>query len=84
MFVDSSADLLPPIVNKAKTFPPRKLLIATCLKYSGVVTDPGDEPLMPNTPVVGSYDRVQGIALQLPFCFEVRALSDRLVSSTPE
>jgi hypothetical protein len=25
-----------------------------------------------------------GLALQLPFCFEVRALSDRLVSSTPE
>jgi hypothetical protein len=24
------------------------------------------------------------LALQLPFCFEVRALSDRLVSSTPE
>ena len=26
----------------------------------------------------------QDLALQLPFCFEVRALSDRLVSSTPE
>ena len=25
-----------------------------------------------------------GLALQLPFCFEVRALSNRLVSSTPE
>jgi hypothetical protein len=24
------------------------------------------------------------LALQLPFCFEVRALSNRLVSSTPE
>jgi hypothetical protein len=24
------------------------------------------------------------LALQLPFCFEVSALSDRLVSSTPE
>jgi hypothetical protein len=27
---------------------------------------------------------VAGLALQLSFCFEVRALSDRLVSSTPE
>jgi hypothetical protein len=26
----------------------------------------------------------QALALQLPFCFEVRALSNRLVSSTPE
>ena len=26
----------------------------------------------------------RALALQLPFCFEVRALSDRLVSSTPE
>jgi hypothetical protein len=26
----------------------------------------------------------QTLTLQLPFCFEVRALSDRLVSSTPE
>jgi hypothetical protein len=26
----------------------------------------------------------EGLALQLPFCFEVRALGDRLVSSTPE
>jgi hypothetical protein len=26
----------------------------------------------------------QALTLQLPFCFEVRALSDRLVSSTPE
>jgi hypothetical protein len=25
-----------------------------------------------------------GLALQLPFCFEVRAPSDRLVSSAPE
>jgi tripartite-type tricarboxylate transporter receptor subunit TctC len=28
--------------------------------------------------------RFADLALQLPFCFEVRALSDRLVSSTPE
>jgi hypothetical protein len=27
---------------------------------------------------------VIGLALQLPFCFEVRTLSDRLVSSAPE
>ena len=26
----------------------------------------------------------RGLALQLPFCFEVRTLSDRLVSSAPE
>ena len=26
----------------------------------------------------------RGLTLQLLFCFEVRALSDRLVSSTPE
>jgi hypothetical protein len=26
----------------------------------------------------------QTLALQLPFCFEVRTLSDRLVSSAPE
>jgi hypothetical protein len=26
----------------------------------------------------------QALTLQLPFCFEVSALSDRLVSSTPE
>jgi len=25
-----------------------------------------------------------GLALQLPFCFEVRTLGDRLVSSAPE
>jgi hypothetical protein len=28
--------------------------------------------------------KAAALALQLPFCFEVRALSDRLVSSTPE
>jgi hypothetical protein len=28
--------------------------------------------------------RSAALALQLPFCFEVRALSNRLVSSTPE
>ena len=27
---------------------------------------------------------VKGLALQLRFCFEVRSLSDRLVSSSPE
>jgi len=27
---------------------------------------------------------LQALALQLPFCFEVRAPSDRLVSSAPE
>jgi hypothetical protein len=26
----------------------------------------------------------RSLALQLPFCFEVRTLSDRLVSSAPE
>jgi hypothetical protein len=33
-----------------------------------------------------STDRIslEALALQLPFCLEVRALSDRLVSSTPE
>jgi hypothetical protein len=30
------------------------------------------------------YSAGFALALQLPFCFEVRALSDRLVSSTPE
>jgi hypothetical protein len=29
-------------------------------------------------------DRRFDLALQLPFCFEVRTLSDRLVSSAPE
>ena len=28
--------------------------------------------------------KVVSLALQLPFCFEVRTLSDRLVSSAPE
>jgi len=28
--------------------------------------------------------KVLRLALQLPFCFEVRALSNRLVGSTPE
>src|SRR5467141_3862708 len=32
----------------------------------------------------GDYKRVPDLALQLPFCFEVRAPSDRLVSSAPE
>jgi hypothetical protein len=27
---------------------------------------------------------LRALALQLPFCFEVRTLSDRLVSSAPE
>jgi hypothetical protein len=31
-----------------------------------------------------SKQRWLGLALQLPFCFEVRTLSDRLVSSAPE
>jgi hypothetical protein len=31
----------------------------------------------------GPYSRYH-LALQLPFCFEVRSLSERLVSSTPE
>ena len=29
-------------------------------------------------------DMARSLALQLPFCFEVRTLSDRLVSSAPE
>jgi hypothetical protein len=31
-----------------------------------------------------AVQNLRTLALQLPFCFEVRALSDRLVSSTPE
>jgi two-component system, chemotaxis family, protein-glutamate methylesterase/glutaminase len=33
---------------------------------------------------LSSICRAGGVALQLSFCFKVRALSDRLVSSTPE
>jgi hypothetical protein len=29
-------------------------------------------------------DQATGLTLQLPFCFEVGSLSDRLMSSTPE
>ncbi|SIO15150.1 hypothetical protein SAMN05443247_02390 [Bradyrhizobium erythrophlei] len=32
----------------------------------------------------GTDSRVAALALQLPFCFEVGSLSDRLMSSTPE
>jgi hypothetical protein len=37
-------------------------------------------------PVIGAdlSRAISVLALQLPFCFEVRALSGRLVSSTPE
>src|SRR5258705_6916491 len=35
------------------------------------------------TPTMGATSPL-GLALQLPFCFEVRAPSDRLVSSAPE
>jgi hypothetical protein len=31
-----------------------------------------------------AHTAFKGLALQLPFCFEVRTLSDRLVSSAPE
>src|SRR5580698_9684516 len=34
--------------------------------------------------LVGHHALGERLALQLPFCFEVRALSNRLVSSTPE
>jgi hypothetical protein len=33
---------------------------------------------------ISDPEKQQVLALQLPFCFEVSSLSDRLMSSTPE
>ena len=46
----------------------------------------GDPALDGKHPAIGRLLVIEGggLTLQLPFCFEVRALSDGLVSSAPE
>jgi len=50
---------------------------------SGLVIDPA---LFAKAEAIVAAIRIAalGLALQLAFCFEMRALSDRLVSSAPE
>jgi hypothetical protein len=64
-----------PLVSSAQKAP---ILIG----FLGSQAPPKPSDAQGNAIIQGFLDN--GLALQLPFCFEVRAPSDRLVSSAPE
>jgi hypothetical protein len=49
-----------------------------------IAAENGKQRILPRRPAWMTTALPLALALQLPFCFEVRALSNRLVSSTPE
>src|ERR1700693_5118643 len=72
--LSSSIDRFSSIVQP-KTFPP---------KQSGDTFRPERPSIRSSIPALLMCGYFGSLTLQLPFCFEVRALSNRLVSSTPE
>jgi hypothetical protein len=88
LWIDQLADFSDP------RFPNDNMMISACTSASSrtdAISKLSNAAAWSNQAVTDNFSNRPGaaisrwnLALQLPFCFEVRTLSDRLVSSAPE